>query len=106
MKKLLQDVYWGRKYPMYMENEQLYLVRKNWKFKLIYDVFSKETNEFLGNCIVKEMVNKIQPKCKNSKNCTNCKCRNMKYVVEELTSRSPQLKKRLRDIQIMIYESF
>ena len=106
MKKLLKDVYWGRKYPMHMENEQLYLVRKNWGFKLIYEVFLKETNESLGNCIVKERVNKIQTKCNNSNNCSKCKCRNMKYVVEELTSRSHQLKKRLRDIQIMIYESF
>lgn len=106
MKKLLKDVYWGRTYPMHMENEHLYLVRKNWGFKLIYEVFSKETNESLGNCIVKEMVNKIQPKCKNLRNCSNCKCKNMNYVVEELASKSPQLKKRLRDIQIMIYESF
>ena len=95
MKKLTEfkDVDWRRSYPNYLENEQLLLKRKNWGFRLIYDVYLKqeETHVFLGSCIIKEV-----------DNLTSHKGKTTKYVVKELAAKSPLLRKRLKDIDTCI----
>lgn len=95
--KNLKDVNWRRSYPNRFENEKLSFVRKNWGFRLIYDVYLKQENTkvFLGSCIVKEVDNS-----------TDYKCRTTKYVVEELVSKSLLLKKRMEDINYCIRDKF
>lgn len=51
---MLRDVDWNRSYPMRMESERFIAVRKNWGFRLIYDVYIKQSETILlGTCIVK-----------------------------------------------------
>lgn len=81
----LKDVNWRKKYPNKLENDQFVFIRKNWGFRLIYDVYLKREDEraFIGTCIVKEVDG----------------CKKTKYVVKELDSQSLFLKKRLKDIE-------
>ena len=94
MKEELKEVDWGRRYlPMIIGvNSHLILRRKNWGFRLIYDVYqeSESIEELLGTCHVLERV------CPNGS----------KFVVKELTSKSPQLAKRMEDIQQLIQTCF
>ena len=101
----LKEVYQGRVYPMTMENEQLVLVRKNSGFRLIYEVFLKETNESIGTCHVKEKVG-YKAKCKNKPKGSEFKSENEKFIVCEYVAKSNKLKKRLEDIQKLIRERF
>ena len=104
MAKILKNVSWKRIYPMRMESDELVLIRRGYMFELIYEVFLSKTNESLGTVSVKENVSlKAQ---KNRTECSKYKLENMKYVVLERFSRTELLKKRIKDIQDIIYENF
>ena len=100
---MLKDAYHGRVYPMILENEQLRLVRKNSGFKLIYEVFLKETDEVIGTCRVMEKVN-YKVKDKDKTKGSGFKPENEKFVVREYVAKCNKLKKRLGDIQKLIRE--
>ena len=104
-KSNLKEVYQGRVYPMRLESEQLILVRKNLAFKLIYEVFLRETNESIGTCHVMEKVD-YKAKSKNKQKGSECKSENEKFVVCEYVAKSNKLIKRLGDIQKLIRERF
>ena len=99
----VKEVYWGRSYPMRLENEQLVLVRKNSAYKLIYEAFLQENNESIGTCHVMEKVD-YKAKCKNKPKGSECKAENEKFVVLEYVAKSNKLRKRLSDIQKLIRE--
>ena len=95
--KKLKDVDWRSTYPNCLENEQFMLKRKNWGFRLLYDVYLKQEGMqiFLGTCIVKEASNDC-----------NFKCKKQKYATKELVATSRLLKKRMEDINTFINKSF
>lgn len=84
--KELKEVDWKRKYRMEMGSENLVLKRKGWGFRLLYDVYLRYEDgvyELIGTCHVMQN-------------------QNDEFVVQELVSKSPQLKKRLEDIQLLV----
>lgn len=96
----LKEVNWGRNYPRMIIGIKggLTLKRKNWGFRLIYDVYLEKedgTDELLGTCYVME-----RP-CLCEHKCEICTC-GPKFVVKELTSKSPKLVARLNYIQFLI----
>ena len=78
---------------MRLENEQLYLVKKGYAHKLIYEVFFQETGESIGTCHVLEIVGKKKDEQKI-------------FVVQEFVAKSPKLKKRLKDIEKLVRDNF
>lgn len=102
--KQLQEVEWGRNYPHRIEKGNYILKRKNWGFRLIYDVYLAETGEYLGTCHVMQKAN-FEHKCKCTEKCSTCKCENKKFVVKELVSKLKKLERHLERIEAIIRES-
>lgn len=110
--KELKEVNWRRSYKRRIGNEKLTLIRKNWGVRLIYDVYLRKgiAHILIGTCHVMED-KKFCPcgKGTESSPCELmgkgiCPCKNSKFVVKELVSRSSELTKRLEDIQQLIRE--
>lgn len=91
MQKELKEANWGRSYPrtIIALESRLTLKRKNWGFRLIYDVYIEKDgiDELIGTCHVLERVSSGKQGG---------------FVVKELTSKSSQLAKRLDDIQELV----
>lgn len=89
--KELKEVNWRRSYKRRIGNEKLTLIRKNWGFRLIYDVYLRKgiAHKLIGTCHVME-------------DKKSCPCKNSKFVVKEIVSRSSELAKRLEDVQQLI----
>lgn len=102
--KNLKNVNWRIRYPNRLENEQFILERKNWGFRLLYDIYLKgeETPLFLGSCIVKETDKNEDCNCEGKG--INCKCKKARYVVKEIVAKDSLLKKRMQDIQAFVNE--
>lgn len=102
--KNLKNVNWRIRYPNRLENEKFILERKNWGFRLLYDVYLKgETPLLLGSCIVKETDKNVDCNCAGK--CVNCKCKKVQYVVKEFVEKDSLLKKRMQDIQAFVTEA-
>ena len=87
--KELREVEWNRNYPKVIEDDKFLLIRKNWGFRLIYEVHLKKAGESitLGTCHV------LDREFKKEK---------LKISVKELNAKSPEFKKRLDEIEKMI----
>lgn len=114
--KGLKEVNWRKKYPLEIRGGEMLLKRKNWGFRLIYDVYLKEKEGYrlIGPCHVFEKTeseSRVVFPCEEpgSGFCPRRmrglgSCSNDKFVVKELVN-SPEVVKRLEDIQILIRKS-
>lgn len=94
MKQELKEVDWSRSYPVEIKmiTAGVVLRQKEGEVRLLYDVYlekgDRDKEELIGTCHILESV--------------SFPCEKKRFVAKELEARSPELTKRLEDIQQMV----